>query len=103
MVTFAAAYSRRLLAGEDSDAFLEVGGLKDRWLVVDDRFRIVSSGRRIGTTDKPFKASWEIAVGSAPQDLLREARNQAAGLFGMFGLVLNDAVLEDWQGKMRSY
>jgi hypothetical protein len=100
---FASRYAQAVCPGEDLRALLEVGGLKDRRLVVDDPNRGGTSSRYVAHTEAPFTADLLVRPGTSDAELAREARNLANELYELFEFRAADAVLEGWQRQMIYY
>lgn len=101
VVEFASRYERAVARGEGVDLAITVAGLKGRRLVVDDRWRTATSMEYVGTTEKPFVQQMRVDEGLDTAALRKTARECSRALFELFRFQANEAMLEDWQGKMR--
>lgn len=97
---FAQRWGGLVAESESIKLMLEIGGLRNRQLVVDHPSRAGTSMHYVSRAAEPFVWAGEIQPGTSLEELWSEARTVATMLFTRFGFSANTQVLEDWQRKV---
>jgi len=103
MLLFARGYCHLLIPGEAVDVLVEVGGLRERRLVVDSPSAFGFGDELVATTSNPYTVSFVVDAATTEDDAKRMAREGVAGLFGLFGWSTGDAILAGWQDEIRRW
>jgi len=102
-VHFASRYAGMICPGESLRAVMEVGGLRNRRLVVDDPGRGSTSTRYVCHSADPEILETTVEAGESVAALSGRARGLAMKLYERFGFGTSDRLLQGWQEQLIYY
>lgn len=97
---FAQRWAQAVAEEDGVELTLEIGGLQNRRLVVDNTSRGATSVAYVSRAPEPWSLSEAVAVGTSLDELWARARAASLSLFQRFGFQGNAEVLQDWQRKI---